>query len=297
MGDDSSAKKEDDTTGEVVEEPVVFEYADYREYLKNYLAFRKSKAPAFTAQAFARTAKLGSYELFRLVLNGKRNLTPERAEKIAEVCFTAIQERRYFLTLVNYTQAKTPSEKLRLEAELGALRPHADWHRLEDESASIVSRWYYLAILELISLRDFKPDAEWISWKLRGRIRPYEAQEALEQLEKHGLLAKGDGSYDTTHQVRESQGMGTPSREALYKYHLKMTSLATDALTRFTSEQREFAGYTFAVPLSALPLLKEEIREFQKRIVQITTSLGESDEVFQLNMNLFPLTNCEKSKK
>jgi uncharacterized protein (TIGR02147 family) len=70
--------------------------------------------------------------------------------------------------------------------------------------------------------------------------------------------------------------------------------LAFDALKNKSQSEREMNGATLAIPKEKLPELKEKIRAFRKEINQLTSSYEGSEEVYQLNIQLFPLTSPEE---
>ena len=57
----------------------VFDYLDYRAFLRDFYARAKATRRGFSFRAFSRKARLGSPNHLKRVMEGDRNLTPERA--------------------------------------------------------------------------------------------------------------------------------------------------------------------------------------------------------------------------
>jgi uncharacterized protein (TIGR02147 family) len=72
-----------------------------------------------------------------------------------------------------------------------------------------------------------------------------------------------------------------------------MIELALDSLKNEARELREFNGVTLSISMDKLPLLKEKIRQFRKEINELTSNLEGADQVYQLNVQLFPLTGVK----
>ena len=68
------------------ESPEVFEYLDYRKYLRDFYASRKRGGRGFSYRAFSRRAQLQSPNYLKLVIEGQRNLTGPMANRFATAC-------------------------------------------------------------------------------------------------------------------------------------------------------------------------------------------------------------------
>jgi uncharacterized protein (TIGR02147 family) len=60
--------------------PDVFQFTDYREFLKGFYEWKKAQGE-FSHRVFAHRAGLKSSSFLRLVLTGKRNLSPDGITK------------------------------------------------------------------------------------------------------------------------------------------------------------------------------------------------------------------------
>jgi uncharacterized protein (TIGR02147 family) len=60
--------------------------------------------------------------------------------------------------------------------------------------------------------------------------------------------------------------------------------------------ERHFSGVTLGITQGAYDEIVAEIDAFRKRIIEIATRETETDEVYRLNIQFFPMTN-KSSKK
>ena len=77
---------------------------------------------------------------------------------------------------------------------------------------------------------------------------------------------------------------------AVNKYHESMVELSLESLKRDSVEQRNFNGVTIAIGPKNYKLLTKKLNEFRKEINEMTTNDEEATQVYQLCVNLFPLT-------
>ncbi|MDR9825364.1 TIGR02147 family protein, partial [Vibrio sp. FNV 38] len=76
---------------------------------------------------------------------------------------------------------------------------------------------------------------------------------------------------------------------AIGKYHRNMLGLAEEALA-LPLDRREFNGLTVSIPSRLLPQVKDKIRAFRTELNELLSRETEPGEVFQFNVQFFPLT-------
>jgi uncharacterized protein (TIGR02147 family) len=119
-----------------------------------------------------------------------------------------------------------------------------------------------------------------------------EVRESLDFLTKTGLLKKGkDGSFAQS----ETSVSGTPdaTRLALRGMHRQMAQLAAPALELPTGE-RNFSGVTMGVSKNTYDRIVGMIDEFRRKIIAIAAEDKNIEQVYRLNLQLFPLTKSIK---
>lgn len=163
-------------------------YLDYRTFLADFYEAKKRRG--FSYRAFSRATGLGAPNYLKLVIAGKRNLTPVMAERFAASCGLANEPAAYFQQLVAFNQAKTAAERNRSYERLTGFRRYRQVQKLELAHAAYHSTWYLPAIRELCASAAFLDDHEWLAGVLRPPIKASEAKNAIDLLLELGLLER-----------------------------------------------------------------------------------------------------------
>jgi uncharacterized protein (TIGR02147 family) len=70
-----------------------------------------------------------------------------------------------------------------------------------------------------------------------------------------------------------------------------------EAIDRFPPSERDVSSLTIGISKKSYSLIKQEIQEFKNRIIRIVDDDEDSDQVYNVNVQLFPLSkNAEKEK-
>ncbi len=274
----------------------IFEYLDYRRYLRDLYQHRKATSYGFSHRSFSRRVGLKSSNFLKMVMDGERNLTPEMAHRFAEGCGLGGRGLDYFCELVAFNQARTASEKKRCHQRLFRFKQYRQIHRLDEAQAEYHSTWYLPAIRELAARADFENDPKWIARVLHPRITPGEARKALDTLLKLGLLAR-----DEKGRLRQSEPLVTtgtgPLGHHIVSFHRAMMERASGALDTVSREQREISSLTLCVSREVMLDLKERIREFRRELLQAAELQGRPETVVQINFQLFPLSEVKSNQE
>lgn len=267
----------------------VFDYVDYRLFLREHYLAQKAHSRAFSHRAFSRRAGLRSSNYLSLVMKGARDLSSEMAPRFARACGLTKGEADFFCELVAYGQAKSTEEKQRAQERLARFRQFRAAHRLLDEQTAYHANWYMPAIRELVSLPSFREEPKWIASHLEPTIGERQAQEALETLQRLGLLVR-----DARGRLRQAQALLTtgsgPLGHQIFVYHQAMIDLAKRALDELPREDRDISSLTLALSADALPLLKRRLAELRQELLQLAELERAPERVVQLNLQLFPLS-------
>jgi uncharacterized protein (TIGR02147 family) len=268
----------------------IFEYSDYRKYLADYYTQKKTSNPAYSHRVFARQAGLSSPSHLLMIIKGERNLSIKTIPKFADGLKLSAKEKRYFELMVLYTQTDELQLKARYFGEIISMKAAiSGLYKLEKDKFDFLSQWYAVAIYVMLDLKKFKPDPQWISRRLGDKITPTQAKDTLEKLLKLNMIEP-----DPVKGFKQVSGAITVADDtrsiAVFEYHQSMIRLAFEALKNSPISQREMAGATISIPKDKLPEIKEKIRAFRKEINQLASSYTEAEEVYQLNIQLFSLT-------
>ena len=128
------------------------------------------------------------------------------------------------------------------------------------------SKWYYPVIRELATIINFKN--EFPSFKCIPRITAQQAENAVNYLLKNGfLMIDESGNLLRTDPVISS-GDEVYST-ILRNYHKQTLSQSIEALNTIEQENRDISSLTMSVSRKTYNLIKKEIQDFRKHLLQI----------------------------
>lgn len=230
-----------------------------KEWLLGEFKRRKSTNAAYSLRSFSRAVKVSPGRLSEY-LGGKRPLTQKMARKIA-----------LELGVLPKAAAAAPAAQ--------AYQP------LESEVFAAVADWQHFAILSLTETKGFRTDEKWIARRLG--ISPLEARDSIARLVRLGLAELRAGKLvptkkdlSTTHDIASA---------ALRRSHAQSLSQAIATLEEVPVELRDITSITMAIDTRKLGLAKDAIKDFRRRL-SLLLEAGEADEVYNLNIQLVPVT-------
>ena len=267
----------------------VFDYTDYREYLRDKFSETKSKTSGFTYRFIAEQAGFRSPGFLTQVLQGKSNLTEAMARKIANAIGLSKMEVRYFCHLVGFTQAKSHENKRKYFQNMTAFGK-ARSRLVPPDAFELYDHWYYSAIRALLHYYDFKDDYKALAKKISPSITPLEAKKAIKVLERLGFIVKNEQDRYVLTQKHITTGIETNS-VLVNNFLVNTLDVGKDAFYRFPKDKRNFSALTLSVSQNGYAAILERIAECRREIVEIADKDQNVDRVYQANFQLFPLTD------
>lgn len=273
----------------------IFDYTDYRCFLKDLFFAKKEHKANFSFRSFNRRAGIQSSGFLKLVMDGKRNLAEDGIRKITKGFDLNEGEGDYFENLVRFNQAKTHEEKDHYFKSLAKNSKFRKAKTLLVEQYDLFSHWYYVAILEAVRMEgEGVKDASWLAARLHPAVGIREIKKAIRDLTHLGFLS-ADAAKSL---VRHEPMLSTPDEVqslAVTNFHAQMSQLAIRAVENETHEKREFSALTVATSEASFNQVKKEIQEFRKKIHAILEQdeNGKKEVVAQINFQLFQLTQKE----
>ncbi len=268
--------------------PNIFEYTDYREYLKDYFAEAKKKNPNFSHRWLSMKLGLSTPNLIMLVMQGKRNLTQTVGFKLCTVLGLSNSEADYFNSMVLFIQAKTHDEKNIHFLKMIELRRNVKTTKIEEKQYEFYSNWYNPVVRELVTYPDFDDDPKWIAKRLQPSITPQQAQRSIDLLLALGLITKKGKVYNQADPL-VSTGPAVNSL-AVVNFHRKTACLASESFDRHTKKERTITSCTINISEERFEELKRELADLRKKAMALAQDAGKSTRVYQLNLQLFPVS-------
>ena len=272
----------------------IVEYTDYRKYIQDYYDERK-RTSAFSWHMFAQKAGFASDVYLKYVCEGKKNLSVGSAGSVANAMGLVGFEYEYFVLMVSYAHAKSNEAKKAAFEERCALAMAHKIRVLGGEEFKYFKSWKNSVIRELAPHMPGAKPLE-MAHACKPKISAAEVSETLDFLVKAKLLKKDkDGNY---HQTDKAIKMAPVEAVPLAARDLQrqMAEFAVKALNLPLSE-RDMSGLTMGVTHRSYERIKKELADCRRRIMAIVTEDDDTEQVYRLNLQLFPMTECLKKGK
>ncbi|MGD9159987.1 MAG: TIGR02147 family protein [Desulfobacteraceae bacterium] len=280
--------------------PDIFDYLDYRTFLRDIFNYKKLKNHRYSYRVFSGKAGFSSPNFLKLVIDGQRNLTNESIGKIAKGFGLKKQERDFFESLVFMNQALTNDDKNHYYKKMMASNGFLKSHKIDQSKYKYFSKWYYPAIREIAVFGNRDSTPEQIAGLLNPNITTREVERALDILLELGLLRKDkNGKWEQVDKVITTGLTAESELKSLIiaNYHKEMIKLSMEALERHPKNKRDIAGVTLSVKKGKISEIKKRIIEFRKELLKLESEDENPEQVIQINIQAFPLTKSDKGER
>ncbi len=243
-----------------------------RSYLNWEFLRRKERNDNYSLRAFAMSMEIDPTFLSRL-MKGERAFTKKTVNRICTHLKTSLDEIETFV------------ENLQLN-DMGV-------YKLSDIEFSPVSKWYFFAILDLFSLKNFQSNINWIAESLGLSLS--ETSDALDVLEQNEMISRSESPW--TVNKKSTNWVNVRTTSAIRKdYQKQVTEKAKEALDKVDYTNRESVSLTVAASKSLVPEIKERIKKFMNELRVLTKEHQSFDEVYQLQIAYFPLSQIRNKE-
>lgn len=239
------------------------------EFLLAQFNVRKSKNKRYSQRAFARLIEMNPGRVNQY-FSDERLITKTVAQRISTKLGLDREQQAYFVYLCEVDRQKEKAPTLKL---------------LRDDELALVVEWYHFAILSLTSTKDFRLDHGWIAERLGLPLDLVTS--SLERLERIGMIKIQEG------QLERTPGSLTTTEDIPNQFlvlsHQDSLRYIVDNLPQVPVEKRDVSSITLAIDDRKLKEAKEVIRTFRRRLAGMV-SKGKKNQVYTINVQLFPLT-------
>jgi uncharacterized protein (TIGR02147 family) len=274
----------------------IYTFLDYREYLKQSFEELKNSKHCFNYTYFAKKAEMGSTSYLRMVIKGQRNIKPDTSKKFAKALNLTKKQSDYFQTMVLFNQAKNEQEQDEYFNRLVKLRPLKFLKEINADQYEYFTNRYYVTIREMVALPNFKEDPEWIAKSIVNDIKAEDVVRAFEVLQNIGLIARDENGK----LIHSNSTVSTPPNVDsidIYNYHRSLLTEAKNSMAFLKDKTVDLAGMTIPIPKDSIEEVKRIMQKCREDIANyICHGSNDYHEVFQINMQMFPLTQSSKIK-
>ena len=267
----------------------IYDYLDYREFLRDYYIEKKKNNPHFSHRYIAQ--KLGfDSGYFAKITQTQRHISIALAEKFAAFFKLGSRESEYFRTLVHFCKAETHSEKREFFEKLISFK-RSEARVLNEKQYRLFEKWYYVAVRELIACFDCKGDYEELGKRLIPPISEAKARKAVKVLKELGLIKKvRGGGYERVDPVwRTNTDIASVAVDTMQQ---DMLELAKESYDRFPRTERNMSTLTLSISKTEYEQIVKDLERLREKLLDAAKNCETPDRVYQCNFSVFPLSKA-----
>ncbi len=277
--------------------PSPADFEDYRDYLKEMVAFLKTRPGGFSQRQFARKAGYSTTNFLSLVMEGKRGLNSSGIEKFSRGLGLNDREHDQFDALVHYCQAESDAERNRYYTRLRSVRRSgSEPVVIEQAQYDVYTMWWALAIHQMMLQDDFRDDPAWISKRLFPTVPPSDVKRALDALQSAGLVERGpDGKLRPI-----APKLATPPTVrslAVRNFHRSVLQNAAASLDSLPVEERNVTSLTVNLTRQQYDELCAEMTRLRAELLDrygVDQKAPAPQDVYSVGVHVVPMTRRDK---
>lgn len=270
----------------------IFEYYDYREYMRAFYEERK-RIFAFSWREFSKIAGFTSPNYMKVVCDGKSRLSKIGVARVANAMGLADHEKLYFEKLVALSDATDESKKRKILSEIQEMAKVYKIKMLDGDAFAYFESWLNPVLRELAPMNPGKKPLA-LSKMCYPQVSATEVRRSLDFMVHAGILKNvGEDRYEQTEKIVSGATEIMPL--AIRSMHRQMAKNAVDSIDSVPVSKRNFNGVTLSVTQKEYDLIVAEMEIFRQRILSIASGVESGDQVYRLNLQFFPLTKSKEN--
>jgi uncharacterized protein (TIGR02147 family) len=267
----------------------LYKYFDYRKLLDDYYRERKAMDSRFSYRFFNLRAGIKSVGLYQSLVKGEVNISSKSLPKIAKGLDLDERELEYFKLMVDYTHALTSKGKQDIFEEMLPYLPKQE-QRIARSQKEYYSHWYNVAAHQSLWVINFTDNFKELAQFINPRIKISQARRAIQVLKELNLIAQDrDGFWRPIHSSISGSGKEVGAF-AIQEFQNHMMDRAKESQFHIDKTKRNIITTTMSISNQGRERLIQKISQFQKEIQELVLSDSDENQVCQLNIQFFPIT-------
>jgi uncharacterized protein (TIGR02147 family) len=271
----------------------IFEYTDYRLFLRDCYEHTKRSKPYFSFRFIASRVGINPGFIFRL-MSGKVHLGLKKIAAFADLFELEGREREYFVELVRLGRAKRDEDIREFLKRLQSIRG-IQFTTIADDQLEFFGKWHHMAMRSLLSIYPFDgKNYRRLGAMLIPPLSADVARESVNLLIRLGLVScNRNGIFEVADTFISSTEKW--SSAAIHAYQRTTIDLSVEALENLPKDERDISTVTFTCSKKQLETLRERLQEIRQEMLMLSQDCPDEDCVMQLNLQLFPAAKVKKA--
>jgi uncharacterized protein (TIGR02147 family) len=271
----------------------IFEYTDYRLFLRDFYEHAKRNKPYFSFRFIASRVDINPGFIFRL-MSGRVHLGLKKIAAFADLLELDGKERDYFFELVRLGRTKREEDIKESLKRLQSIRG-IQFTTIADDQLEFFGKWHHMAMRSLLSIYPFDgKNYRRLGGMMVPSLTADETRESVDLLMRLGLVRRNlSGIYEVADTFLSSTEKW--SSVAIHAYQRTSIDLSRRALEKLPKDERDVSTVTFTCSKKHLETLRERLAEIRQEMLMLSKDCPDEDCVMQLNLQLFPAAKVKKA--
>ncbi len=269
------------------DKPNIYKYHDPILFLNEWFIYLKKTKKHFNLNELSKKSEISTANL-SLILSRKRPLTEKSFQKMIAHIFLDSIERKYFDQLRIVDQSEIPETRMDALNQIVKICKSKSLGSSEYKVFEYLTKWYYVAVFEMLALDDFQLDAAWVQKRLIKKISLLEIEQSFNFLKTHIYISKNESGRWVQAKAH------LDCREGIFKlslgeFHRQMLNLASYSIDSVKREDRFIMGQTMALSKDDFIKVKEIINHAVQQINEVNKNADKKTDIYQIEIATFPL--------
>jgi uncharacterized protein (TIGR02147 family) len=273
--------------------PNVYRYDDFRTFLKEMFAWRKTQDEEYSYRKFAKEAGIANPGYLLDVIVGKRTLSDNAVKKTAAAFGLNEAEGEFFRLLVDFGQSKKDAQRQEIYQEILYRRNRSRFARVSPHLVKYYQDFHYPLVYSALHAFEFRGDYDAFGAVFDPPIAPAALKKYIRELCEWELVKQGtDGRYEVTEAFVEPP---TTMNALVRRLNREWILQGAESLFRYGPEDRHVSTLLLSVSDETRKRLHGEIERFRREVLDIVAKdPGKPSGLMQLSLQYFPKTRKRK---
>jgi uncharacterized protein (TIGR02147 family) len=272
----------------------IFDYTDYRQYLKDYYEYRKKENKSISHRYFEQRLQV-SEGYFSRILKGEKNVSDVLLVRFTQILKLSKKEAEYFENMVKFTLAQDGRSRGYYYDKM-LERGRRKISSLTIDQYELFQESLHLLVHALVNMLIIRPDMDLgkVGQMLTPPVPASRIRESLELLSTLGLIGLNEhGNYVVVKRIL-STGCN-PKDVTLRRFTKKSLVTASDLLDVLPLQERSVAIMTVSISPETYEKILEKLNSVRQEINNLIAQDRDMDRIYQIGMYVVPL--CKKIRK
>jgi uncharacterized protein (TIGR02147 family) len=266
--------------------PSIFQYNNFRIFLKDYQEARYAVEKTFTKSFLCKMLGLPrTRSYFNDVLSGKE-ITETFVERFITLIGFTQDEAQFFSVLVKFNQTRNTDEREYYFDQLIQLN-HTPVKIIDPKTYSFYKEWYHTTLRALLDIVNFKDNYAELAKRIYPPVGLSKIKKSIELMDQLGLIARNDkGYYKPTEKSIAAEHCND---ELIKQYQIQCIELAGQSVLTSGKKPHLIKTVTMCISLEGYNRLEKHLSSYILEVCSLVNKDEDlADRVYQLNVQLFP---------